>query len=124
MDASPIGVAIDYWVQVHLRAVYAICCGFGHFFDGVAVGFGQLTQLLLHLLVRGRGAIVIVGLLLCRRSGGYHVMLLLVVALWLAQGVASADTVTLLVLRCEMLLLDQRPLRSLVVLVRRVVSQL
>ena len=49
-------------------------------------------------------------------------MLLLVVALWLAQGVASADTVTLLVLRCEMLLLDQRPLRSLVVLVRRVVS--
>ena len=51
-------------------------------------------------------------------------MLLLVVALWLAQGVASADTVTLLVLRCEMLLLDQRPLRSLVVLVCRVVSQL
>ena len=84
MDATPIGVAIGPWVQVHLRAVYVFCCGFGHFFDTVTVGFGQLTQLLLHLLVRGRGAIFIVWLLLCRRSGGYHIVLLLFVALWLA----------------------------------------
>ena len=55
-------------------------------------------------------------------------LLRLIVALRLAQRVARADPMTLLVLRGELLLLrlhlDERRLRPLVVLVRRVVPQL